>query len=70
MQIGGTDIGLIPNQLIATNIVSFSEYLMYGLGTRVVTIGQVLRRDPSVSVPGYNDNVTEILGLSNQKHRH
>lgn len=52
MQIGGTYIGLIPNQLIATNIVSFPEYLMYGLGTRVVTIGQLLRRGPSVSVPG------------------
>lgn len=50
MQIGGTDIGLLPNQLIATNIVLFSEYLIYGLGTRVVIIGQLLRRDPSVSV--------------------
>lgn len=50
MQIGGTDIGLLPNQIIATNIVLFSEYLIYGLGTRVVIIGQLLRRDPSVSV--------------------
>lgn len=50
MQIGGTDIGLLPNQLIATNIVLFSEYLIYGLGTRVVIIGQLLRRGPSVSV--------------------
>lgn len=32
MQIGGTDIGLLPNQIIATNIVLFSEYLIYGLG--------------------------------------
>lgn len=50
MQIGGTDIGLLPNQIIATNIVLFSEYLIYSLGTRVVIIGQLLRRDPSVSV--------------------
>lgn len=50
MQIGGSDIGLLPNQIIATNIVLFSEYLIYGLGTRVVIIGQLLRRDPSVSV--------------------
>lgn len=50
MQIGGTDIGLLPNQIIATNIVLFSEYLIYGLGTRMVIIGQLLRRDPSVSV--------------------
>lgn len=50
MQIGGTDIGLLPNQIIATNIVLFSEYLIYGHGTRVVIIGQLLRRDPSVSV--------------------
>lgn len=50
MQIGGTDIGLLPNQIIATNIVLFSEYLIYGLGTRVVIIGQLLRRDPTVSV--------------------
>lgn len=50
MQIGGTDFGLLPNQIIATNIVLFSEYLIYGLGTRVVIIGQLLRRDPSVSV--------------------
>lgn len=50
MQIGGTDIGLLPNQIIATNIVLFSKYLIYGLGTRVVIIGQLLRRDPSVSV--------------------
>lgn len=50
MQIGGTDIGLLPNQIIATNIVLFSEYLIYGLGTRVVIIGQLLRRVPSVSV--------------------
>lgn len=50
MQIGGTDIDLLPNQIIATNIVLFSEYLIYGLGTRVVIIGQLLRRDPSVSV--------------------
>lgn len=50
MQICGTDIGLLPNQIIATNIVLFSEYLIYGLGTRVVIIGQLLRRDPSVSV--------------------
>lgn len=50
MQIGGTDIGLLPNQIIATNIVLFSVYLIYGLGTRVVIIGQLLRRDPSVSV--------------------
>lgn len=50
MQIGGTDIGLLPNQIIATNIVLFSEHLIYGLGTRVVIIGQLLRRDPSVSV--------------------
>lgn len=42
MQIGGTDIGLLPNQIIATNIVLFSEYLIYGLGTRVVIIGQLL----------------------------
>lgn len=35
MQIGGTDIGLLQNQIIATNIVLFSEYLIYGLGTRV-----------------------------------
>lgn len=50
MQIGGTDIGLLPNQIIATNIVLFSEHLIYGLGTRVVIIGHLLRRDPSVSV--------------------
>lgn len=50
MQIGGTDIGLLPNQIIATNFVLFSEYLIYGLGTRVMIIGQLLRRDPSVSV--------------------
>lgn len=50
MQIGGTDFGLLPNQIIATNIVLFSEYLIYGHGTRVVIIGQLLRRDPSVSV--------------------
>lgn len=50
MQIGGTDIGLLPNQIIATNIVLFSKYLIYGLGTRVVIIGQFMRRDPSVSV--------------------
>lgn len=50
MQIGGTDFGLLPNQIIATNIVLFSVYLIYGLGTRVVIIGQLLRRDPSVSV--------------------
>lgn len=50
MQIGGTDIGLLPNQIIVTNIVLFSEYLIYGLGTRVVIIGQLLRRVPSVSV--------------------
>lgn len=67
MQIGGTDIGLIPIQLIATNIVSWSGYLIYGLGTRVVIVGQLLRRNPSVSIPGYNNNMTEINGLL---HKH
>lgn len=67
MQIGCNDIGFISNKQNATNIVSFAEYLIHGLGTRVVTIGQLLRRDPSVRPPGYNDNVTEINGLLTQK---
>lgn len=68
IQKGGTDIGLIPIKLIATNIVSFSEYLICGLGTRVVIVGQLLRRDPSVSLPGYNNNMTEINGLLHKTH--
>uniref|UniRef100_A0A8W8JGP4 Uncharacterized protein n=1 Tax=Magallana gigas TaxID=29159 RepID=A0A8W8JGP4_MAGGI len=64
---GGNDIGFIPNKQIATNIASFAEYLIYGLGTRVVIIGQLLQRDPSASPPGYNDSVTEIYGLLTQK---
>uniref|UniRef100_A0A8W8P1C7 Uncharacterized protein n=1 Tax=Magallana gigas TaxID=29159 RepID=A0A8W8P1C7_MAGGI len=67
---GGNDIGFIPNKQIVTNIVSFAEYLIYGLGTRVVIIGQLLRRDPSANPPGYNESVTEVNDLLTQKHRH
>lgn len=67
IQIGGNDIGFIPNKQIVTNIVSFAEYLIYGLGTRVVIIGQLLRRDPSANPPGYNESVTEVNDLLTQK---
>lgn len=50
--------------------VSFAEYLIYSLGTRDWIIVQFLRREPSVSRPGYNDSVSEINGLLPQKQKH
>lgn len=67
IQTSGNDIGFTPNKQIVTNIVSFAEYLIYDLGTRVVIIGQLLRRDPSANPPGYNESVMEVNDLLTQK---
>ncbi|XP_061173635.1 uncharacterized protein LOC133182807 [Saccostrea echinata] len=67
IQIGGNDIGYLSNEKIVINILSFSEYLTQGLDSKRVIIGQLLRRDPSVSVAGYNDSVVEINSLLTQK---
>lgn len=60
IQIGGNDIGLLSNEKILTNILSFSEYLIHGLEFKIVIIGQLLRRDPHVSLAGYNEAILDI----------
>ena len=60
IQIGGNDIGLLSNEKILTNILSFSEYLIHGLEFKIVIIGKLLRRDPHVSLAGYNEAILDI----------
>lgn len=50
-----------------TNILSFSDYLIQGLNSKSVIIGNHLGRDPSVSPAGYNDSVLEIDSLLEQR---
>lgn len=61
LQVGGNDISNSTNcDQLARNIVSLAEYLVLGVGVRLVYIGQLIRRLPFAVCAGYNEKVVQI----------
>ena len=67
---GGNDIGSFTDDKIVSDMLSFSEYLLHGVGVQMVIIGQLLRRSPRVVPPGYNDSVIYINRQLERRTRH
>ena len=60
VQIGGNYATRLDAHTIARDIVSFANCFLHGHGVKYVIIGQLLRRNPDDSPPGYNDEVVKI----------
>ena len=70
LQIGGNDIGSFTDDKIVSDKLSFSAYLLYGVGVQMVIIGQLLRRYQLVVHPEYNDSVIYINRQLERRTRH
>lgn len=60
LQIGGNDVLSYAPDKIARDIISLTNFLIDGVGVKHMVIGQLIRRDPRKSPPGYNEAVVEV----------
>ena len=61
------DISLFDCTTLARDIISVALYLRDGLGTSVVIIGQLLRRQPWASTRDFNQKIVGANRLLNEK---
>ncbi|XP_062578296.1 uncharacterized protein LOC134240212 [Saccostrea cucullata] len=60
LQMGGNDLCRVQPHKVVTDLLSYAQYLRDGVGIKNVIVGQLLRRQPWATRPGYNEDVIYV----------